>query len=192
MSAGMGLGLSDMGHALLFWERRVLVGRRQGRRLGAPRYREVRYEDLIMNPESVLRALSRFLELDYQADMLEYHARAEEVLKGVPSHENHKHLRHAPTIGVRDWRRDLSPSDMELADVLVGSTLERFGYERTHTTLWTHLRADALRLRVEADLRRASKSVKTRMIRFSRMGRSRKAAGGTRRMLRPRPNDPSV
>ena len=108
VSSGMRFAPTDIGRALLFWERRVVAGRRQGRKLGMHRYREVRYEDLIEDPEATLRGLSAFLELEYQPDMLRYHERVDEVLSGVPGQQHHRHLAQAPVKGLRDWRRDLS------------------------------------------------------------------------------------
>jgi hypothetical protein len=51
----------------LFWEWMVSHGRRAGRRLGA-NYTEVRYEDLVLNPQETLAGLSAFVgqELHYE------------------------------------------------------------------------------------------------------------------------------
>jgi len=53
--------------AALFWEWMVRRGRDAGRRLGAS-YTEVRYEDLVSNPQETLAGLSAFVgqELDYE------------------------------------------------------------------------------------------------------------------------------
>src|SRR4051812_10104533 len=55
-----------------YWAGRVQRARKAGERLGPARYRELRYEDLIAEPERKLRGLCEFLELDYTAAMLAY------------------------------------------------------------------------------------------------------------------------
>ena len=47
------------------WKKMVSVGREQGRRLGAGRYLEVRYEDLTAEPEFALRRICVFLGLPF-------------------------------------------------------------------------------------------------------------------------------
>ena len=163
-STRMNFGFSDIGRALLFWQRRVIAGRRQGERLGPERYHELKYEDLIANTESTLLELSAFLQLEFQPEMLRYHERVDEVLKGMPTpQEDHPNLRRAPVMGLRDWRRDLATSDLDLADALVGPTLGLFGYERTESAPSGRIWSRALRLRAEANLLRARKALKTRV-----------------------------
>ena len=54
------------------WVRCVSTARAQGAH--CQHYLEVRFEDLIRNPVTVLIKICRFLELPYTAQMLEYHA----------------------------------------------------------------------------------------------------------------------
>lgn len=159
---GIGFGIPDVGHALLFWEQRVAAGRRQGRRLGPGRYREVHYEALLEDPGSTLRDLCEFLDLDYQPSMLSFHERVEEVLKGVPGHEHHRGLARPASKGLRDWRKDMPKEELHLAEALVGATLQAFGYERLDSRPPVPTRLRALRLRVDQGRRRARKFVRTR------------------------------
>ena len=55
----------------LDWSRKIRVARAQGH--GHPRYVEVRYEELVREPESVLEQLARVLRLEYDPRMLQYH-----------------------------------------------------------------------------------------------------------------------
>jgi hypothetical protein len=162
-SAARGFGVTDLAGALIFWERRVITGRRQGGRLGRRRYREVRYEDLISDPEAVLRDICSFVQLDYQPRMLKYYDRVDEILVGVPGHQHHRRLRQAPVSGLRDWRRDLAASDIGLADALVGPTLASLGYERSAMLAPFRTKARARRLRMDADIRHAARALKTRV-----------------------------
>lgn len=53
------------------WRHRVAVGRRSGGRLGAERYKEVRYEDLHADPAIEIRRLFEFVGLDPDDEDLE-------------------------------------------------------------------------------------------------------------------------
>ncbi len=117
--------------AAVYWSARVRTGRRAGRMLGPGRYHEVRYEELVADPEAALRVLCDFLELPYAASMLEYHRRADDVVAAVSELGHHQGLWRPPTRGVRDWRASMSPHDQQLFEVLAGSTLDEFGYERS-------------------------------------------------------------
>jgi hypothetical protein len=53
------------------WKKVVTTGREQGKRLGAGRYLQVRYEDLTAAPESSLRRICEFLALPFDAAVLD-------------------------------------------------------------------------------------------------------------------------
>jgi hypothetical protein len=163
LCAAAGFGLPDLASALLFWERRVITGRKQGERLGSSRYREVRYEDLTSDPEGVLRDVCAFVELDYQPEMLGYYNRVDEILVGVPGHQHHRRLRQAPVTGLRDWRRDLSASDIGFADALVGPVLGSLGYERSTIPATIRSKTWARRVRIDADVRHVAGALKSRV-----------------------------
>src|SRR4029450_6951764 len=54
------------------WRLEVEGARQRGSRL-APRYPELRYEDLVREPETELRRICDFLELEFEPAMLAYH-----------------------------------------------------------------------------------------------------------------------
>ncbi|MGI9118545.1 MAG: sulfotransferase family protein [Acidimicrobiales bacterium] len=122
-----------LGEAALFWKRRVVVGRRAGRRLGPHRYREVRYEDLVDDPVGTVKSLCHFLDLEPDEGMLLYPERGEDVARATGYPELHPRLSLPPTKGLRDWRRDMTSSDQVLFETLAGGLLGELGYERTLT-----------------------------------------------------------
>jgi hypothetical protein len=129
---GMSFGPDRFAEAVLFWRRRVEQGRAEGARHGAARYREIRYDDLVADPESVLRAeVCPFLGLEYSDEMLRYHERADEVIGGLRATRHVQGVRRPPTPGVRDWRTALAPHDLQLFEALAGDLLDDLGYERS-------------------------------------------------------------
>ena len=53
------------------WKKVVAMGSEQGRAVGPSRYLEVRYEDLTARPEPAFRAICRFLDVPFDAAVLE-------------------------------------------------------------------------------------------------------------------------
>ena len=120
------------------WEREVRSARRFGR--DHP-YLELRYEDLVAEPEARLREVCAFLELDYEPGMLEYHRREDPAL-----HADHPRLAQPPVRDARSWRREMSPRDGELFEAIAGDLLAELGYERAHPRPGRRARAAAERL----------------------------------------------
>ena len=118
-----------VGRAAHQWASWVHAGQAAGARLGPQRYLEVRYEALVARPEAVVRPICEFIDLDFHPAMLQPEARG---LTAVPRHEHwqHAHLDQPPTSGLRDWRRDMSPSELALFEAVAGAQLEAAGYER--------------------------------------------------------------
>jgi hypothetical protein len=115
-------GPDDVEGAALHWRRRVLEGRAAG--LGPERYRELRYEALVADPERELRALAAWLELPYDPAMLDPARRPE----AVPYREHHGRLALAPTVGLRDWRREMSAAEAARFHAVAGDALAELGY----------------------------------------------------------------
>ena len=74
LARGMGEG-KQMAEIAELWRRRIERARRQAKRLRG-RYLELRYEDLVADPEPSLRRVCELIELDYDPAMLRYHERA--------------------------------------------------------------------------------------------------------------------
>lgn len=121
---------STLAEAALHWKRNVIAGRRIGKVLGPGRYREVRYESLVQDPENAVKSLCPFIEIEYKGSMLRYFERAEEIVSSFYDPGLHDHLFLPPTKGLRDWRNQMQLGDLQLFEVLAGSVLSRLGYER--------------------------------------------------------------
>jgi hypothetical protein len=123
-----------LGAAALFWKRRVELGRAAGSRLEPRRYREVRYEDLIADPQPVVRGLCDFADLAFEPAMLEFFQRGDEVVTRTGDPSLHQRLLLPPTLGLRDWRSQMDGNDVLLFEALAGDLLVELGYERASTT----------------------------------------------------------
>ena len=171
------LGPESLPAAIDYWRDRVNAGRRAGATIGAERYLEIRYEDLVADPEPVLRDVCSFLDLAYTDAMLGYTARADQVIAGVWDARNHEGVARPPTAGVRDWRTTMSRPDVQLVDELAGDLLDELGYGRSELPRSTTARARALAWRRSAGLRRAVRPVTQPLARRRRKRRRAQDAG---------------
>lgn len=114
---------------LLVWRNQIERGRRAGRALGARRYHEIHYEALVDDVEGTAREVCDFVGTEFDPVMLEYRERVGRILESQPFPEDHQNLWRPPTKGLRDWREELTPTQVVLADALAGTTLRDFGYE---------------------------------------------------------------
>ena len=132
------------------WKRRVEIGRTQGAEV--EHYMEVRYEDLVTEPEPELRRICEFSELEFDPATLTYHESAGERLSEInrdlaeghelggarnrPSFEAeerlevHKLTREPPRADrVAGWKRDMAAPDVAEFERTAGDLLAQLGYE---------------------------------------------------------------
>jgi hypothetical protein len=105
------------------WRTEVGAARALGRRVG-PRYSELRYEQLVVDPEGTLRRICTFAELPYEESMLAYAGTVD--LSGKPHQQS---LAKPPTPGLRDWRQTMSEEDVGAFEEVAGDLLDELGYE---------------------------------------------------------------
>ncbi len=123
-----------------YWAETVRTARAEAR-AGFP-YHELRYEDLVRDPERELRAICAFLGIAYEPAMLEYHRGARsrigemrdwdffgrfvprEVLIGI--HERTSEPPSAERVG--RWRAEMSEADAAECARAAGGLLEELGY----------------------------------------------------------------
>lgn len=145
----MAFGPTSFGKSVLHWKKYVQTGQRQGLGLGANRYYEVRYEDVVERPDRTLRDLCDFINLRYEPDMLQFYERADQVLKGVGRPSEHPSIHQPVTKGLRDWRRQLRPADIALFEALAGDFARTLGYDSgvEHVSSQARMRASGWRAR---------------------------------------------
>ncbi len=73
------------------------------------------YEDLICNPEKILNQLCQFMGVEYSAAMLSY---PDDTTYSSPNCEC-----------IQQWRKNLSPSEIQLIETQVSEQLEKLGYQ---------------------------------------------------------------
>ena len=128
-----------------YWADCVSAARRESGACGG--YLEVRFEDLVADPASILRGICRFLDLEFAPAMLAYHARAARRLEEhrdrarldgslVVSHEGRvrqQALTMEPPRRSRAgaWRQDMTGDEQRRFDAAAGDLLDGLGYGRS-------------------------------------------------------------
>jgi hypothetical protein len=112
----------------LWWKRKVGFGLQRGRPLGAGLYYEMRYEDLVSSPAQACAGLCAFLGVPYDEAMLRFH---EGRTRDDPSLDAKQAWRPI-TPGLRDWRSQMPPGDVERFEAAAGDLLETLGYPRAY------------------------------------------------------------
>ncbi len=116
--------------------------RRFGRHAAPDQYHALRYEDLLHDPRGVLTELCRFLDEDFEEQMLEFAGAADDI---VPQHN----VWHARTRGELDesriegWRASLTRQQIGLIEAALGRAMRRHGYRPSSTGVRPGLRLRA-------------------------------------------------
>ncbi len=123
------------------WRKHVEAGRR-ARNL-VPHYLEVRFEDLVRDPERELKGLCEYLALPWDALMLDYRAQGAARLARLQGRLHargamiareertriHANLTRAPDADrLEVWRREMTPAERELLEAAAGPLVRALGY----------------------------------------------------------------
>jgi Sulfotransferase family len=105
------------------WTTEIQAAQRLGARVGADRYREVRYESFVAEPVSELQKICSFVGLPFEEDLL----RHSESTASVKPHQ--QSLKRPLTPGIRNWRAEMAPGDAAAFEDVAGELLVALGYE---------------------------------------------------------------
>jgi Sulfotransferase family len=110
----------------LWWEQLVRLGCEAGAGLPADLYHEVRYERLVATPARECRRLCDFLGVSYDEGMLRFHEGREKDNPRLDAKSAWRPI----TPGLRDWRTEMRPADVERFEAVAGDLLDELGYPR--------------------------------------------------------------
>jgi Sulfotransferase family len=107
------------------WRSEVLAARALGRRAGE-RYLELRYEQLVTDPERELRRISTHAGLPFEPAMLDHAGGVD-----VSAKPHQQSLSKPVTPGLRDWRTEMSADEIGAFEGVAGDLLAELGYPVT-------------------------------------------------------------
>ncbi len=114
--------------AALHWKWKVERGIQSGRDLGMD-YLEVRFEDLVANPQDTLAQISGFIAQDLDASQIRQ--RSVGTL-AAPNSTFQEEVRADNFQPVERWRHTLSAAELKILESSIGSLLQRLGYTLTN------------------------------------------------------------
>src|SRR3954452_20115659 len=109
------------------WVHAVRSASKSGRKRGPKRYLEVRYEDLVSEPEKVSRQICDFLDEPFDEQMCKPELIADKV---NPAHYQQRGQiqQGVNTASVEAWATRLPPEEIALVDRVARRWMQRFGY----------------------------------------------------------------
>jgi protein-tyrosine sulfotransferase len=110
------------------WLNSVNTAKKFGNKISKKRYMEVKYEDLVAEPEVVIKKVTEFLNIDYVEDMLN-HFEGINVLgdTGLSHHKNLKKPINTNSIG--KWKEQLDEKDVLKILNICGDKMVDLGYK---------------------------------------------------------------
>lgn len=111
------------------------------------KFYELRYEDLVTNPEYSVSEICKFLDLEFKVEMLNYSNRVkiEEVKEVKKQHlqvleEIHPNiLKPISALQINKWEKNLSNDELELIDYICGDFAKKYDYIRqTRVKKWNY------------------------------------------------------
>lgn len=117
----------DAGKAAAYWANCVRAGRNATQHVASlrSRYHEIRYEDIVAQPETTLQKLFAFLEEPWDPAVLKFHEQ-ERNLAGESSASQVSRQLYSSAAG--RWQRDLNPQDKAAVKDAAGDLLIELGY----------------------------------------------------------------
>ena len=120
--------MASVAHTTKIWAMDQHAALSVSHALGPERVFVQRYEDLVADPETVLRALCAFLGVDFESDLLTFNEKAS--AKRSAEFRGWKNLdRPFMATNTAKYRSDLSALEIRAIELRLGPLMQRFGYE---------------------------------------------------------------
>lgn len=114
-----------------YWGSTVMAACRAGRALPPGLYKEVAYEDLVLDTRTVLESVCEFLGVDWEVAMLDFHTTAKDNVPDRADGHLSKTRRRPRRSDVSRWGREQRRRQTVIFEAFAGSALELAGYRRS-------------------------------------------------------------
>lgn len=113
------------------WSNKMSVGWNSSQRIEDERVHFIRYEDLLLDTESVLLTICNFLSIPFSDKLLEHHRHTPELIDGKRNYG-----REIIRDNIAKWRNNLSEGIVERIEEIAFSAMETFNYEIVFAHKW--------------------------------------------------------
>jgi hypothetical protein len=122
-------GANDFMSAIRYWADNVSCARKMLSMLSDERYTELKFEDLILNPENEIRRITNFLEINFEKKMIKDFAKKATDKLGSKAEKHHENLRKGILLSqAYKWKKKLLSVDQAIAFEIAGPILAELGY----------------------------------------------------------------
>lgn len=127
---------SDIEHVALEWSWNINNITNFGHKIGGDAYYEIKYEDLVNNPEEELVSICEFVDESYDSSMLDFPRYNRELVLEPKRHLLWKGLTLQAVSKTRidSWKNELTQEEINLFEAIAGKVLRDLGYSCTNTT----------------------------------------------------------
>lgn len=125
----MPYGAGNIAECARAWKMRIGTSVKMGRILGPDRYHVLRFEDLVLDSETVLRKLCRFLGVAFDPSMLRYSEMADDKIPDSRRWLWPEISKPPQNAKVDRWRHAMSRSQRIVFEDVAGDSLREWGYE---------------------------------------------------------------
>ncbi|RMD92911.1 MAG: sulfotransferase [Calditrichaeota bacterium] len=120
--------VTDFRRAANYWLRSVTLARKFAAKLDATRFLEIYYENLVKDPEPVIRKVYKFLNLDYTPKALEFWKNVDQLKDTRRAiHKNLRQPINPNSIG--KWRQQLNEEDQKVLQNILREKLLELNYQ---------------------------------------------------------------
>ena len=116
-------------HAI-FW-RHVAYLSEKWARMFPERYLEIRFEDLLAEPRTVLERVCRFVQVSFDTDMLQWYLRGESTFSTATEPWKSNAKRPLDAARALNWKKRMSPEESALFEAVDGKQMRRLHYDIT-------------------------------------------------------------
>lgn len=121
-------GIHSLPRAAEDWRWKTTLGHKVGAVLSG-HYLELKFEDLVLQPEDTLQRVCAFLDVTFDPAMVSYETSAENELPDIARQWHRNSVRAPDPSLVYMWKRRMSRTDRIIFEQVAGDALELFGYE---------------------------------------------------------------
>ena len=92
----------------------------------------IKYEDLVVHPESTVRQVCAFIGEEYELEMLKFHESAKQHMKKRAATQfNAKATRPITSDAVESWRERLTYEQVAIVEAICSKQMDQFGYRKS-------------------------------------------------------------
>ena len=107
----------------------------KGRQYCKNRYIEVRYEELLLNPERELKILSSFLNLEYEKDMLTYYKTSNTIVSKEELSWKANVMKPILSDNINKWKKEMGRGKLFLLEVFLVNEMRKLGYDLKNNSI---------------------------------------------------------